>query len=345
MNQLLKKFCIIPSIYKGNFVDIDNEINLAYHAYPFPWPNEKPYEQYTREDVLQTLDMFENSLKQFIEQFGFDLDFFQGKVIVDLGAGIGWDSLCLARLGAKSVYAIDNSPTSLEHGQRFAKLIGLQNIQFCQHSLYTIDQISIKADVIIAKGVLHHIFDLSRFAKALSHITTDQTKILLTHSSYNSVPGFKHYFYNHLAWVLGGANREKRIDIGIKMFHGWHWQLPKELIRHRINDLTGVFYMARSAKQITKIFENENIKVQKIKGPSFLSLYLKLKVHHQKMFEIEKKSRLRKLRRLLAMSLLETFHFFSQHSVILNHFLGNTYKFLFEKPAHIFLAHRSKTLK
>ena len=65
--------------------------------------------------------------------------------------------------------------------------------------------------------------------------------MLLAHSSYSSLMGFIHYFYNHLAWTLGGADLEKRID-GSEIIRGWHWQLTDDLLRHRVNDLTGVLY-------------------------------------------------------------------------------------------------------
>jgi len=336
MNQVLQRLVIIPSIYKGNFIDIDQEINRAYQTYPFPWPNEKQYEHYSQEDALKTLDFFERALKEFIERFNLDFDFFKGKVVVDLGAGVGWDALCLARHGAKFVYAVDNSPTSLDHGKRFAQLLGIKNVNFCQHSLYKLDGMQMQADVIIAKGVLHHVFDLPRFVKALDHITKSGTQLLLTHSSYSSVPGFIRYFKNHLAWAIGGADLEKRIDVGVKLFYGTHWQLTDKLARHRVNDLTGVFYMARNPGQIMTIFRREGFVISKVSGRNFMSMYPGLIEHHRRMLEIERNKALRKLRRLMAIGLIETFYFLSVHFRLMDDRLGHAYHFFFSNPPHIF---------
>lgn len=345
MNHILQKLFVIPSIYKGTFVDIDREINAAYQAYPFPWPNEKQYEQYTKEDALKTLDFSEDALKQFIKQFRLDFSFFKDKVVIDLGAGVGWDAFCLARNGAKSVYAVDNSGSSVKHGERFAQLLGIPNVKFFQCSLYELDRIGETSDVIISKGVLHHIFDLPRFVKALSHITKDRTRMLLAHSSYSSLMGSIHYFYNHLAWTLGGADLEKRIDVGVKLFRGWHWQLTDDLIRHRVNDLTGVFYMARSSGQIMRIFQRGGFSIRKIPGENFTSLYHRLKDHHRRMLEMERNKPLRKMRRFIAMGLAETFHVLSLCAPVIDRLLGRVYKFFFSKPAHLFIAQLAPSLK
>lgn len=340
MNQIFKKLTVIPSIYQGRFVDIDAEINRAYKKYPFPWPNEKQYGDYAKEDALKTLSCLEMALEEFLHEFELDFDFFKDKVVIDLGSGVGWDSFCIARHGAKFVYAIDNCEISIKHGERFAQMLGVENIKFYRSSLYEVDRTQLKGDVIIAKGVLHHIFDLPRFVKALPHISRDHTELLLAHSSYHSRLGFIHYFFNHLAWVFGGADLENRIDVGVRLFRGWHWQLPDTLLRHRVNDLAGVFYMARSSKQIIKIFENEGFSMQKPRGRKFTALHLLLKEHHFQMLEVERHNTLRKIRRFIAISLIETFYFLSKF-LFMDRLLGRLYQFLFSMPGHLFLARRA----
>ena len=183
MGRIAQKLKVLPEIYKGNFADIDQENNRAYQRYPFPWPDEKQYEQYTHEDVLKNLESRREALREFIGEFDLGLPFFKDKIVVDLGAGVGWDALCFAGSGAKAVYAVDNSETSLKHGERFARMLGIQNVQFCRSSLYDIGRLGLEADVIIAKGVLHHVFDLPRLAGALGLISNSRTQLLLTHSS------------------------------------------------------------------------------------------------------------------------------------------------------------------
>jgi len=221
-------------------------------------------------------------------------------------------------------------------------LLGQKNIKFCRHSLYELDQLAIQADVVIVKGVLHHIFDLPRFVKALKFVTKNGTNLLLAHSSYNSVPGFSHYFYNHLAWVLGGTDLEKRINVGVKIFRGRHWQLTHDLVRHRVNDLTGVFYMARSSGDIIRIFRREGFIIEKIPGQKYQDYYLSLRQHHQQMLIIERKQVLRKSRRLMAIGLIESFQYLAMRSTLMDRWLGFLYKFFFSKPAHLFIAQLGK---
>jgi len=338
MNPILEKLLVIPSIYRGTFLDLDEEHNRAYKAYPFPWPHEKQYECYTKIDVEQRLDEREKAFETFLEDFGLSWKLFENKIVVDLGAGVGWDSLNIARHGAKMVYAIDNSDVSIQHGLRFSELLESKNITLIRYSLYEIDRLELQADIIIVKGVLHIIYNLPKFIKALRHVTRTGTQLLMTHSSYFSRLGFTHYFYNHLSWALGGTDLEKRIDIGTRLYRGYHWQFADSLKRHRINDLAGVFYMARSPLQIIKMFQREGFVIRKIPWRAFSHLYHNLITHHQQMFAIEKNYLWRKSRRSSAIALVELLNFFSCRFTFLDRLLGMCYIFLFLQPTNLFLA-------
>ena len=338
MGWIAQKLTVLPEIYKGKFADIDQENNRAYQKYPFPWPHEKQYEHYTQEDVLKNLDDKQEALRAFIGEFGLEWPFIKDKVIVDLGAGVGWDALCLARNGAKTVYAVDNSETSLKHGERFARMLGIRNVCFRRSSLYDIGGLGLEADVIIAKGVLHHVFDLPRLADAMRLISNSRTQLLLTHSSYGSRLGFVKYLYNHLAWVFGGADLERRIDVGLRLFRGWHGQLTDKLARYRANDLAGVFYMARSPGRIMNIFRGKGFRIQKVPGRCFSDLYPRLLEHHCRMREVDSHKIFRKARRSAAMGLIESFRFLSLHFSFMDRALGKMYTFFFLMPAHTFFA-------
>lgn len=338
MNKLIETLSIIPSIYQGAFVDIDEEHNRAYKKYPFPWPYDKQYEHYTREDVENTLNLREQALEEFLEQFGLNLKFFENKIVADLGAGVGWDALNMARHGAKIVHAIDRSGISLQHGVRFSDLLDLKNINFHCCSLYEIGDLTLDADFIIVKGVLHNMFYLPKFAGALRRISKPEVKLLMSHSSYSSRLGFTHYLYNHLSWMMGGADLEKRIDAGIKLYRGYHLQLGDTLVRHRVNDMAGVFYMARSPVQIIKIFQHEGFSISKVESKPFSRLYRNLIEHHLRMFAIEENYVWRRFRRSAAISLVNIFYFLSCRFSVLDRPLGVCYLFLFSQQPNLFLA-------
>ena len=338
MNKLLETLSILPSIYRGNFVDIDEEHNRAYKKYPFPWPHDKQYESYTREDVEKTLSLREQAFESFLEEFDLNWKYFENKSVADLGTGVGWDALNMARHGAKIVYAIDNSDVSLQHGEKFSRLLDLKNIRFDRCSLYEIGRLELQADIIVVKGVLHNMFSLPKFVNALRRISKPETKILMSHSSYSTRLGFTHYLYNHLSWMMGGADLEKRIDAGIRLYRGYHWQLGNSLVRHRVNDMAGVFYMARGSVQIEKDFRSEGFNIFEVRWKPFTRLYHNLIKHHLEMVAVEKDYLWRRARRSVAIALVNTFYVLSRRFVLFDRPLGICYTFLFLMPPNLFVA-------
>jgi hypothetical protein len=138
MFSLVKALSVLPEIYRGRFVDIDREVNLAYEKYPFPWPSEKPYSEYSPQDISSKRDESIASLRVFLREFRVIESTIKDKVVFDLGAGVGWDAMALASCGAKQVYAFDNSSASVAHGQRFAECLGLKNVTYVRTSLYEV---------------------------------------------------------------------------------------------------------------------------------------------------------------------------------------------------------------
>lgn len=89
-----------------------------------------------------------------------DFPHWRGKSVLELGCGIGTDTLSFAAHGAK-VVAIDISAKSLEVAQKRAEAMGQdKNIVFVQgniEQLYKIDEISgRKFDLVYSFGALHH---------------------------------------------------------------------------------------------------------------------------------------------------------------------------------------------
>ena len=334
MLSLLQKLSVIPDIYKGRFIDMDREINLAYQKYPFPWPSEKQYDRYSLEDILAKKRESETLFKEFMRDFHVDEGFFAGKAVLDLGAGVGWDAIVVASAGAKSVCAVDNSLTSVEHGRRFAQQLNLSNVHMIRSSLYDIGRLELSPDVIIAKGVLHHVFDLPRLAGAIRRLVKPGTELLVTHSRYSTRLGFYKYFNNHLAWVLGGADIEKRIDAGIRLFRGWTRKFPPEVIRDRTNDLAGVFYMARSARKIKKIFEDQGFKVETVPNNTYLDYYPSLGTKLQDMIKNTRSGRIKKAVFVVMLMKLRFFSILAARCAMLNRGLGHLFTVLFFMPPH-----------
>jgi 2-polyprenyl-3-methyl-5-hydroxy-6-metoxy-1,4-benzoquinol methylase len=326
---------VIPQIYKGSFVDIDREIQLAYERYPYPWPSEKQYSDYALDDVLAKKDEIETQFREFLRDIDFDQDCIRGKVVLELGAGVGWDSLALMSCGARRVYAIDNSASSIAHGKHFARLLEVDDIHFIQSSLYEIDQLEVVPDVILAKGVLHHVFDLPRLVSAIDRIAGPGTQLLVTHSRFSTRLGFYKYLNNHLAWMLGGADIEKRIDAGIKLFRKWTRKYPPEVVRDGTNDLAGVFYMARTKSEIRKMFSRQSFDVRVIPNKSFVKHFDSFVGKLEKRVQQAKNRTLLRTSYSALLSKARVFNYLCSHLEFLNVISGHVFTLMFTMPPHM----------
>jgi len=98
---------------------------------------------------------------------GFDR--WSGKRILEVGCGIGTDTINFARAGA-SVTAVDLSERSLEIAQRRAQVYGLKNIKFIQANVEELTDTLAgqRFDLVYSFGVIHH---TPNPVKALSQIS------------------------------------------------------------------------------------------------------------------------------------------------------------------------------
>jgi 2-polyprenyl-3-methyl-5-hydroxy-6-metoxy-1,4-benzoquinol methylase len=333
--RVVRCLSVIPQVYKGEFVDIDREIQLAYERYPFPWPSEKQYSDYALDDVLAKKDEIAIQFREFLRDIDFDEDCIRGKVVLELGAGVGWDSMALMSCGAKEVFAVDNSISSIEYGRHFAGLLGLKDIHFIQSSLYEIDQLEVVPDVIIAKGVLHHVFDLPRLVGSIHHKAGPNTQLLMTHSRYSTRMGLYKYINNHLAWMLGGADIEKRIDAGIWLFRKWTRTYVPEVVRDGTNDLAGVFYMARSARNIRRMFTDRGFKVEVIPNKTFVRHYATLQAKLEKRVQQAGNHTIMKASYRALRSQARVCNYLCSRLNVLNLILGHVFTILFTMPPHM----------
>lgn len=94
----------------------------------------------------------------------------RGKKVLEIGCGIGTDTMNFARHGA-SVTAVDLSEKSLEVARRRAEVFGLQNIRFHQGSAEELRNVLPPEpfDLIYSFGVIHHTPHPERVIAELAH--------------------------------------------------------------------------------------------------------------------------------------------------------------------------------
>jgi ubiquinone/menaquinone biosynthesis C-methylase UbiE len=158
----------------------------------------------------------------------------RGKKVLEIGCGIGTDTINFARAGA-SVTAIDLSTRSLEIAQKRAEVFDLQNrIEFVECSAEDLSAISALGpfDLVYSFGVLHH---TPHPARALREIRT------VIHESST----FKLMVYNRASWKVGG----------ILLKQGW--EIP---VYHRsVSELIARYSEAQTGCPVTYSYTRESL--------------------------------------------------------------------------------------
>ncbi len=256
---------LLRDIQRGTACNLDLEIKKAYERYPFPYPLEKGYAQYTTDDAWRMLEGFRRANDEMLCCFGLGVDAFKGRILWDLGAGVGWRAMGFAQAGAREVHAFDVSEQAVALGVHFCNLLNITNVQFHCVSLYhlaSLPQKVVEPDVIFSTGTLHHIFDLGRAGQAVAACCREGTVFYFTHSSYNSRLGFLKYVNNYLSWARGGLDFQSRLEAGQRIWKRWVHATPHAVRANHLNDLAGVFYVARSQRSIRRTFEEARFDVQ-----------------------------------------------------------------------------------
>lgn len=86
----------------------------------------------------------------------------KSKTVLDLGCGDGTFSLSLADLGAKHVLGIDPATQAIQMAQEKALKNGYKNLLFDVGNIYDLKFNDNQFDVVVLRGVLHHLPDPER---------------------------------------------------------------------------------------------------------------------------------------------------------------------------------------
>jgi tRNA (mo5U34)-methyltransferase len=99
---------------------------------------------------------------------------FVGQRILDVGCNAGFWSIQAARFGASSVTGIDSSATNIHQAQFVAKLIGLDNLEYCVKNTYEIGRPALNTfDITFFFGILYHLDNPVFALQRLYDVTTN----------------------------------------------------------------------------------------------------------------------------------------------------------------------------
>jgi len=171
----------------------------------------------------------------------------KGKKVLEIGCGIGTDTMNFARAGA-DVTAVDLSSDSLEIARKRAMVFGFDNIRFYQSNAEELTSVvpMERYDLVYSFGVIHH--------TPHPHNVIEQI-----HRYMDSDSIFKIMVYHRNSWKVFG--------IMMSYGRGAFWKLDKLVARHS-EAQTGCpvtyTYTKKSVERLLKGFEIINTKVDHI---------------------------------------------------------------------------------
>lgn len=171
----------------------------------------------------------------------------RGKKVLEIGCGIGTDTMNFARAGA-DVTAVDISSDSLEIARKRAKAFGLDNIRFYQSNAEELTSVVPieRYDLVYSFGVIHH--------TPHPHNIIEQIRRYMDSDSI-----FKIMVYHRNSWKI--------FWILMSYGKGAFWKLEELVARHS-EAQTGCpvtyTYTRKSIKDLLKGFEIINTKVDHI---------------------------------------------------------------------------------
>ncbi len=215
----------------------------------------------------------------------------RGKRVLEIGCGIGTDTMNFARAGAE-VTAVDFSERSLEIAHRRAAVFGLSNIRFHHGNAEKLSSfLPVKSyDLIYSFGVIHHTphpENVIRELRAYCHAGT-QLKLMV---------------YYRYSW--------KALEIVLREGHGAFWKFT-ELVERHSEAQTGspvtYSYTRRSVQKLIQGFKADAISVDHI-FPYRVEDYIQYRYVTKWYFRCLPKSAMRWLEKRMGWHLCVDAHF------------------------------------
>jgi SAM-dependent methyltransferase len=122
------------------------------------------------------------------------------KEILDFGCGTGYQSVALARMGAKHVVGVDINKTFLAVAQKLAAQVGVANkVDFKQH---VDDSLERRFDIVISQNSMEHFSDPAGALATMKGALKDHGVILITFGPPWFAPFGSHmHFFVKMPWV------------------------------------------------------------------------------------------------------------------------------------------------
>ena len=214
-----------------------------------------------------TQSFFEHDAKvERLYRFGltFPPEMFNGKTLIDLGAGTGEHTVSVARWGAKCTL-VDMNSDALEVAQKnFAQFApGFSGHQFISESLYDIDLKNLAGnfDISHSRGVLTHVADKKKAFNILSSLAKPGGYVI--YGDRNTAGGIQEMLQRFAIYKLGGNSDEKIVEIAELLFSEDIDRSQKSVPRTREAIIFDRWVMQQqddpSVAEVLDMFQNEGL--------------------------------------------------------------------------------------
>lgn len=99
---------------------------------------------------------------------------FNGKRVLDIGCGDGTFTMALLEMGAATIDAMDPAERAVEAGRAKAVEAGVEErVRFRVYNVYDLGSLTERYDVVVVRGVLHHLPDAAQAVKEIAKVADE----------------------------------------------------------------------------------------------------------------------------------------------------------------------------
>jgi SAM-dependent methyltransferase len=195
--------------------------------------------------------------RNFFFKFHLKIDpsYIQGKEVLDLGSGSGFNSLYFLENGAKCTL-VDNNLNSIKNAKKFLKKF--KKLKFIHSDIRNL-KFKKKFDIIHSKGVFHHNFNQKQLINKYLPLLKKNGKFIYSVATTNDL--FLRNFQKYILYKISKKNND--------IFKNAKLLFINHLVRAKKNGLRDIdsiindtyineIYHTLTSKEIIKIFEKKN---------------------------------------------------------------------------------------